>query len=195
MQPAEPPTRRYQFDIFADYHQVYLDDCQLHEQRAQGLLEHPPESPEQFAARMKRLEEDADRIVSLLAPESRARHLGVAHGTLCILTARYLTVPVTIEVREMPVPGPEDWTGWDFVVEASLEVPSGCVVVYGPTDSSADAPRIMLAPGTYRARIHYGGIATVSDDQLDGEDHYLIVLWPAPAAPPNVLHAGVHGRW
>jgi hypothetical protein len=31
MEPAEPETARYQFDIFADYHQVYLDDCGLHE--------------------------------------------------------------------------------------------------------------------------------------------------------------------
>lgn len=192
MQPTEPVIRRYHFDIFADYHQVYLEDCQLMEEEIAGLVYDPAETAEQFAARMQRLEQSDERITSFFTPEAQARHLGIAHGTLCIHTARYVEVPVRVEVRDTPEL--VDWTGWDFVVEASLDVPSGCLVIHGPAGELED-PHIALAPGTYRARVYYGGIATVSGDALEGADHYLVMLWPAPSAQPIVLHAGITGAW
>jgi hypothetical protein len=76
-------------------------------------------------------------------------------------------------------------------VEANRDVPSSCIAVHGPTDYFADAPRIAMAPGAYRARVYYGGIATVSADELEGEDHYRVELWPEPessAAPIVLLH-------
>jgi hypothetical protein len=52
------------------------------------------------------------------------------------------------------------------------------------------APRIAVAPGVYRARVSYGGLATVSADEMEGEDHYRVELWPDldVSAEPVVLH-------
>ena len=44
-----------------------------------------------------------------------------------------------------------------------------------------DAARIAVVPGTYRARISYGSLDKLSTDGLDGEDHYLVQLWPGTA--------------
>jgi hypothetical protein len=179
-------VRTFHFDIFADYHQVYLDDCQLRDEltRVEGRDPH------------RRSEEIAAHVAVVLSPEAFARQLGVARGTLCILTARYVDVPVTVQIQASAPT--DDFAPWDRVVEASLEVPSGCIAVHGPTDFFLDVPRITVAPGSYRARVYYGGLATVSADELEGADHYRIELWPEPAARaapmPSVLHTRASSR-
>jgi hypothetical protein len=140
-----------------------------------------------------RADEIAVHLDAVLRPEARARHLGVARGTLCIMTARYVEVPVAVEIRASPPP--DDFAPWDHVVEASLDVPSGCIAVHGPTDYFPEAPRIPIEPGTYRARMYFGGICTVSVDGLDGEDHYRVALWPAPTEAPKVLYTQGSGEW
>jgi hypothetical protein len=193
VQPTEPDTRTYHFDIFADYHLVWLEDCGVKDAISAGLFQDPAETPQQFAARMQRLDQDAARIASLVTPETIARGLGVAYGTLCIFTARNLDVPVTVQMRDSP--SRDDFAQWDRVVEASLEVPSGSITVHNPSDDVPEEPRIAVTPGTYRARVFYGGLATVSADELEGEDHYRIELWPqlGPSAAPVVLHVRASG--
>ncbi len=169
----------YSYHIFADYHQVYLEDSQV-----------------QIGA-----ERDADQrveaidtfVAQLLNDQARERHLGVAPGVICLLTARNMTVPVTVEIfTEAP---PDEVSGWDQVVEASLEVPSGCIVIHGCTDYLPDAPRIQVDPGTYRVRAYFGGVDTLSSDGLEGADHYRVVLWPAHSREPVVLLAKDGGAW
>jgi hypothetical protein len=110
-----------------------------------------------------------------------ARHIATEPGILGVGTVRVSEVPVEVEVRD--VPPADDFTNWDRVNEATLDVPSGRVVVAGCTDYFPDAARIIVSPGTYRARVYYGGLGTVSEDGLEGADHYRVVLWPAPPAP------------
>jgi hypothetical protein len=165
----ETPVQR--FDIFADYHQVYLED-----EKSQA------DEEGDHAERVQRL--DA-WIAQLLNKAAFERHLGVMPGVICILTARAMTVPVAVEIlTEAPT---ADFTDWDRVVEASLEVSSGCLVIHGPTDYFPAAPRISLAPGTYRVRVSFGGLGTVTPDELEGADHYCVALWPALEASPAVL--------
>jgi hypothetical protein len=105
---------------------------------------------------------------------SLRRRLFIAPGILAILTARNVTVPVEIEVpRAAPN---DDFSRWDAVIESGILVPSGSLFVSAVTSESAD--QIDLAPGCYLARIYYGGLETVTSD-LDGKDHYKVVLWPA----------------
>ncbi|HLV99420.1 MAG TPA: hypothetical protein VKT82_12170 [Ktedonobacterales bacterium] len=153
------------FHLFADYHQIYLEDSQAH-----NLID----DPNAWAAQL--LNEDA-----------LARHLGIASGVLCLLTARPMTVPVEVEVLRQAPPG--DLAGWDHVAEASLAVPSGEVVLHGATDYLPDAPHLAVEPGTYRVRACAGGLDTLSPDQLEGEDHYKLTLWPAPEREPVLLLA------
>jgi hypothetical protein len=169
----------YQFSIFADYHQVYLED-------SQARTGEEKDTDQRVAAL------DA-WVAQLLNEQARIRHLGVAPGVICILTARNMTVPVKVEVYTQAPPS--DVEGWDQVVEASLEVPSGCLVVLGCTDYLPDAPRIAVEPGTYRARVYFGGIDTLSSDGLEGADHYQVALWPAPASEPVILLAKDGGAW
>jgi len=100
-----------------------------------------------------------------------------------IQPSRNMTVPVEIEVSD--VPPTLAFENWDHVAEASIELPSGRLEIHECTGGSIDV--LPVAPGTYRVRAYFGGLDTLSDDGLDGDDQYSIFLWPAPFAPIEIL--------
>ena len=114
-----------------------------------------------------------------------ARLLALAPGTIGIGTVRNVEVPVTIELHEREPDA--DFAAWDHIVEATLSVASGPLVVAGCTDYLPDAQRIPLGPGSYRARVSYGGLDTISEDGLEGDDRYRVQLWRAPEIAPRIL--------
>ena len=117
--------------------------------------------------------------------EAVDRLLAVAPGTIGVGTVRNMNVPVVVEISD--IEPDTDLSAWDHVNECTVEVPSGRVVIAGCTDYFPDAARIELAPGAYRARIYYGGLSSLSEDGLDGDDHYKVVLWTAASRPLQVL--------
>lgn len=122
------------------------------------------------------------------SPEAVERMLAVANGVVGFGTLRNMQVGVTLEMLEEPPAS--DTAGFDHVVEGSLDARSGTLVVAGCTDYFPDAARFALAPGTYRVRLSISGADTLSEDGLNGGDHYLVQLWQAPLAKPAVLKQG-----
>ncbi len=111
--------------------------------------------------------------------------LALAPGTIGVGTVRNMEVPVSLEITSAaPALELEDW---DHAVECDIDVPTGRLVIAGCTDYFPDAARIMVEPGTYRVRIRYGALDTLSKDGLDGEDRYDVVLWKAAPAGFEVL--------
>ena len=117
--------------------------------------------------------------------EATARLLAVAPGTIGIGTVRNMNVPVAVEVHDRE-PN-DDSSEWDHVVEAELNVASGRIVVAGCTDYFPDAKRVEVSPGSYRARVSYGALDSLSEDGLSGEDRYRVQLWLGPPMPLRVL--------
>lgn len=149
-------TRKFEYNLFADYFQFYLQD-----ESANGDLS------------------DA------WTPEAVDRLLAVAAGTIGVGTARNTTVPVVVEISDTEPD--EDLTKWDQVNECNLDVQSGRIVIAGCTDYFPDAARIEVSPGSYRARLYYGNLYALSDDCLDGDDNYRVVLWRAAPEALKVL--------
>lgn len=106
--------------------------------------------------------------------------LVVKPTALAIGTARNMTVPVRLEVHEIE---PPDEGGWDRQNEASVRFPSGWLQVIGCAEYGPDAFQTPINPGPYRARISYFALDGISADGLDGDDRYLVQLWPAPPDP------------
>lgn len=105
-----------------------------------------------------------------------ARFLATTGGTIGIGTVRNRDVPVEVQIHDGP---PDlDLSPWDHVNECTVDVSSGRLVVAGCTDYEPDAARIEVSPGVYRARILYGSLDSLSQDGLDGNDHYVVQLWP-----------------
>ena len=111
------------------------------------------------------------------------RRIKAAPFVVVIQPERNMEVPVEIEI--MGKPPDLDFETWDHVAEASLDLPSGRLELHECTGGSIDV--LSVPPGTYRVRACYGVFGTMSEDGLDGDDHYRIVLWPAPLADVAVL--------
>ena len=149
--------RRHEFTIFADFHMMYLCDDELE-----------PFMPEDVT------NED---IYFRLRAEA---HIMVVH------TARSSTVPVVVEVHASEPT--LDVAPWDHITDCTLEVPSGRLILAGTTDYLPDSPRIALPQaGSYRVRVLHGALDSLRNYGLDGDDHYVLALWPAPYAESRVV--------
>lgn len=110
------------------------------------------------------------------------RHIKAAPHIVVIQPVRNMDVPVTLAL--VAAPPPLDLDVFDHVADASLDLPSGRLEIHECTGGSIDI--IALSPGSYRVRACFSGLDTLSADGLDGDDHYHLVLWPAPSAPVAV---------
>ena len=118
-------------------------------------------------------------------PSAVQRMFAISNGVVGIGTARNMEVPATLEFLDSE---PALHLGnFDHVVEGSLHIKSGPLVVAGCTDYFPDALRFELVPGTYRVRLCASGLSSLSEDGLNGQDHYLVQLWQAPHIEPTVL--------
>lgn len=138
---------KLEFEIYADYNQFYLEcESSLHQTD---------------------LVWDAENIAF-------NRMLGVGEKLIAIGTARYRTVPVTIEFHDSS-PNLE-LEKYSRVNEASLEVTSNKLILSGCTEYLPDAARIDVEPANYRVRILYGNAEIVTDED-EGDDFYFLQLW------------------
>lgn len=108
--------------------------------------------------------------------------LVVTPEMIAVGTARNMTVPVEIVIASTVLD--EDIALYDKVNECSLNLPTGQLVISGGSDYFPDAPRIAVTPGTYRARIYYKNLSKLSENELEGEDSYKVVLWPHATFAP-----------
>ncbi|MDQ3254020.1 MAG: hypothetical protein M3R15_08955 [Acidobacteriota bacterium] len=120
--------KSYSYNLFADYHQFYLQD------------------------------EQADGDLSDSWSEEAVKNLlAVAPGTIGVGTVRNTDVPVVVEL--LASEPKEDLSKWNHVMECGIDVPSGRIAIAGSTDYFPEAERIVVQPGSYRARIFYGALS------------------------------------
>ena len=113
------------------------------------------------------------------------RMLAVSSGAVGLGTVRTMDVPVTLEFLDFePL---SELADFDHVVEGSLTIETGPLVIAGCTDYFPDAARFPVEPGTYRVRLSCSGLDSLSEDGLEGKDRYLVQLWLAPPIDPRVL--------
>ncbi len=125
-------------------------------------------------------------------PQSDLDALAVEPGIIGVSTARYAFVPVEIELcHSQPV---NDLAKWDHVVDCSIEIPSGKLVVDGCTAFGDDSPYILVDPGCYQVRVYYGGLESAAWDDPDGEDYYKIALWPGQPTEAKVIKRYWHPK-
>lgn len=115
-----------------------------------------PYAPEDYA------DEDIERMVK------------VASNVVVIMPIRNMNVSVQLRLHNAE---PDvDLAAWDHVVDCSLDLPTGRLQVHECTGSARLDTSV--EPGTYRVRAMYSGLDTLSADGLEGDDIYVIELWP-----------------
>jgi hypothetical protein len=124
-----------------------------------------PQAPEDYT------EEDVRRLVK------------VAPNVVVIQPVRNMTVSVELALC-VDDPG-FDETRWDHVAECALELPTGKLQVHECT--GGPVLDLNVAPGSYRLRALFSGLGTLSEDGLEGEDYYALVLWPGSNIPLRIV--------
>lgn len=122
----------------------------------------------------------------LITNQTVRGHLAVSPRVVVIMTACDMTVPVKVELSDDPPS--DDLVEWEHVTEASIAFPSDSLTVTNIRGSDSEGVgRLSLPGGVYRVRAFFGGLNTLSDDELEGDDHYRLVLWPGEEREPTVL--------
>ena len=69
------------------------------------------------------------------------------------------------------------------VVQCSLDLPSGHLVITSPTLALSESNHVFLPPNCYRLRVHFGNL------NERGVHRYKISLWQEAFAPIEVVEA------
>lgn len=115
--------------------------------------------------------------------EDVQRRIKTGPHVVVIQPARNTTVPVEIEIHDSEPP--YNLGDWDHIAEASLHLPTGQLQVHECT--GGPVADFAVDPKWYRVRSFHGGLATIDATGLEGNDHYLIVLWPKPRRALRVI--------
>ncbi len=149
--------RVYDYKLFADYHQFYLRDDDM----TKGSL------------------------ANSWSKAAVQRMLAIAPYAIGIGTVRDMEVPVLVVIHDFR---PEiDFSSSDHVVEASLQVDTGRIVIAGCTDYFPDAARIEVDPGIYEALICYNDLDKVFENGSTGDDFYEVHLFKGSPIEPKIL--------
>ena len=116
--------------------------------------------------------------------ESIARRLMVGPHGIIVHTARNMSVPVCVEWHDNR-PNP-DLDAFQHVAEARFGCSTGQIILAGLTDDERTSPRLAVKAGTLGVRVNFSGLDTLSENGLEGNDRYLVQLWPD--AKPESLH-------
>jgi hypothetical protein len=98
-------------------------------------------------------------------------------------TVRDLDVEVEIVTHSLPMDDNDkdklpDLVDWDHAVQCSIEVPSGQLLLAGPTADIDHSPVLQLKPGRWGLRIFWANLEVIDEVGFEGEDKYKVELWP-----------------
>lgn len=125
----------------------------------------------------------------------------VVPGEVLRVTCGTVDGPVRLSVEVLGAPPTVVESGWDEVVEVSLQVPGegGCLVTLAEPEPPFEGT--VLPPGSHRVRVHARGreAGRANSGVYDGSapEEHLLLVWPAVPWPQRVLVAGgvaVDGR-
>ena len=126
-----------------------------------------------------------DDFGAVWTEQTLERMLAVGGTSACPGTLRNVNVPVEVNVHASePF---VDLAGYDHAVSASLQLPSGQLVVMGCTDYLPEASRVELLPGSYQLLYLAAGVESITYESDPADDRYIVHLWPGSPRKPVLL--------
>lgn len=124
--------------------------------------------------------------------EEKGGMLTLGPGIVAFGTARDTETMVLIEIHAFDPT--VDLEGWNQVAECTLETRGGRVMVTGTGDLRADTFTVQAPSRTMRVRIFWSGLDQVLDGALQGDDHYVVQMWPDEPRGAELLKEWPEGR-
>jgi hypothetical protein len=115
--------------------------------------------------------------------EDVARRAKAADNVFVVCPIRNMSVPVEVALHDV---APSLNLGqWDHAVAGSLFVPSGHLQVHECTGGPVLDWKV--PPGHYEVAVLFAGLDSLSNDAMDGDDRYHVLLWPGKERALTVL--------
>lgn len=134
---------------------------------------------------------DAELDIDSYGPAAQRDGLAIwgSGAGVTVFTASHWTKTVVTVRLVMERPARADGE-WDHVVEAGLVLRSGRLNLYGPEDTAVNEASVVLPPGSYGLRVCGRDFDSVNEYGDEGNDSYLLMLWPGPVGERRVLKDG-----
>ncbi|WP_426670746.1 hypothetical protein ACPPVU_05830 [Mucilaginibacter sp. McL0603] len=84
-----------------------------------------------------------------------------------------------------------DFSKYDHIVEGGIKISSGLLQIIDCPNSEI-ALSVLIEPGNYRVRVYSMALDGVDTDEDEGDDHYLIEIWPDQNMARTVLKRYKH---
>jgi len=117
--------------------------------------------------------------------EAIGARVALAPNAFAVSTARNMEVPVRLVI--LPQEPELTQNLWDHIVEFSISVNAPKLIIAGCTEYLPEAQTLALEPGHYQVRVLFANLGDLSEDGLDGGDHYQVEMWQGPTRPLRVL--------
>ncbi|MCZ8081421.1 MAG: competence protein ComJ [Rhodobacteraceae bacterium] len=108
--------------------------------------------------------------------EDIANRSKAENNVVVVCPLRSMTVAVAVELHDSEPKTETDQS--DHVVECSLDLPTGHLHVHECTGGPVLDWEIPA--GSYRVRLSFAGLKSISENGLEGDDSYKVELWPGP---------------
>lgn len=138
-----------------------------------------------------------DRMEDCAYPENWSDELAsqlfvIGDKVVGVGTVRDLDVEVVLEIFDAPLDEEEreqdpDVTDWDQVIQCNLNIPSGRLLIAGPTEDFEEVARLDVPPGQYGIRVFWGNLDSIDDMGFEGDDLYKIMMWPNTEFEPRII--------
>lgn len=154
-------TKSFDFSLFAEHFQFYVQD------------------------------KSTDNSLSIYWDEqSREDLFACSDEIIGVATVRNMDVPVTLALIEKE-PEDESLDEWDHVVQSMLSLPTGTLLLTGPTSDETESLKVNVDPGLYGVRVYYGMLDEIDAEGFEGDDFYKVSLWKTD----KPLETEVLKRW
>ncbi len=110
-------------------------------------------------------------------PEDEDNMALVANRVIAVRTARELDVPISLEVMDAPPRDDEPLEDWDHVVQCTLDVESGKLLITATSEDLYSAQNVLVTPGLYGLRIYFGALDQIDSEGFEGDDYYKVKVW------------------
>jgi len=137
-----------------------------------------------FQIHLKDARVPQDALADAWTPEALRRDLAVADGIIGVGTVKNTSVIVDV-VTAAASPDLADIGEWDRIIDASIAIPSGKLLLTSPTWETAEM--VEVAPGNYRTRVYFGNITAAKAKGSRIRERYTIVLWPGDLLPVQIV--------
>jgi hypothetical protein len=117
--------------------------------------------------------------------EAHDARLAVEEGILGVSIETYSNVRAILELLEHQ-PDIDKAHEYDHIVEASLEFKSEALQLLNCPNSTVEF-ELAIKPDFYRVRVYSANLDSVTDEDEEANDFYLIQLWPESYAERKVL--------